>query len=501
MDNEIKGYVHSIETMGLVDGPGNRTIFFLQGCPLKCVYCHNPDSQNIHGGKEYTVDEIIKIAKRYKPYHGQEGGVTISGGEPLLQGEFLKELLKRLKEEGFNTCLDTSGVGEKKYYSEILPYIDTMLLDFKAFDSDLYKKITFMDDKNFLEFVDNLESNGFCGNIWARHVMVPGFTDNYEEMDKFVESLDKIKNMVERIEILPYHLGGVYKYENLGRKYFLENVEAMDKKVAEKFEKYVNAQFAKTVSYSRRDEALNFQARKITEEQFDMEDNKKYLLEAIKDVELFKGIDNVDYDEAIEKMKFLKLKAEDYIFKPGDSAENMYVIHKGTIKVFHNTIDGREQILYLYHENDFVGGHNILEDVEYIYMGQALTDCEVIMIPRDIFNKYLINSPLALTKILKKSFERIRLAEDLVQRLSTSNATMKTAALLLRLKDTMGVETKDGIRLDLAMNREELGNYSGLTRETITRKLGEFKKLGYIDLIGTKVIVIKNVKILEELVL
>ncbi|MDU5224623.1 MAG: Crp/Fnr family transcriptional regulator, partial [Finegoldia magna] len=255
------------------------------------------------------------------------------------------------------------------------------------------------------------------------------------------------------------------------------------------------------VSDSRRDEALNFQAKKITEEQFDMEDDKKYLLEAIKDVELFKGIDNVDYDEAIEKMKFLKLKAEDYIFKPGDSAENMYVIHKGTIKVFHNTIDGREQILYLYHENDFVGGHNILEDVEYIYMGQALTDCEVIMIPRDIFNKYLINSPLALTKILKKSFERIRLAEDLVQRLSTSNATMKTAALLLRLKDTMGVETKDGIRLDLAMNREELGNYSGLTRETITRKLGEFKKLGYIDLIGTKVIVIKNVKILEELVL
>lgn len=115
MDNEIKCYVHSIETMGLVDGPGNRTIFFLQGCPLKCVYCHNPDSQNIHGGKEYTVDEIIKIAKRYKPYHGQEGGVTISGGEPMLQGEFLKELVKRLKQEGFNTCLDTSGVGDKKY--------------------------------------------------------------------------------------------------------------------------------------------------------------------------------------------------------------------------------------------------------------------------------------------------------------------------------------------------------------------------------------------------
>lgn len=141
-----------------------------------------------------------------------------------------------------------------------------------------------------------------------------------------------------------------------------------------------------------------------------------------------------------------------------------------------------------------------MEHESYLYNGQALTDCEIISIPREVFEEYILTNPESLKIILKMSFERIRWAEDLIQRLSTSNASMKTAGLLLRLKNSIGVETEEGIKLELSLNREELGNYSGLTRETVTRKLGEFKELGYIDLIGNKIILIKDLEALEDFV-
>ena len=130
----MKGFLHSIESMGLVDGPGTRTIFFLQGCPLRCAFCHNPDTLKRVGGQEVTPQRILEIASRYRSYYGEEGGVTLSGGEPLLQGEFVYKTLELLKQEGYNTCVDTSGFGNPMYYSKIFPLVDTLILDVKAFD-------------------------------------------------------------------------------------------------------------------------------------------------------------------------------------------------------------------------------------------------------------------------------------------------------------------------------------------------------------------------------
>ena len=162
----MRGYVHSIETMGLVDGPGTRTVFFLQGCPLRCAYCHNPDTQRRAGGEPYTPEQILEVAKRYRSYYGQEGGVTFSGGEPLLQGEFLAACLQILKREGYNTCIDTSGFGNPKYYQQILPLVDTLILDVKAFDRASFAELTMVDGfQTYLQFLASLEDSGFEGQI------------------------------------------------------------------------------------------------------------------------------------------------------------------------------------------------------------------------------------------------------------------------------------------------------------------------------------------------
>ena len=167
------------------------------------------------------------------------------------------------------------------------------------------------------------------------------------------------------------------------------------------------------------------------------------------------------------------------------------------MKIFVNTMDGEEQIFYIYRDGDFVGGSTSWCRLLTV-TSASLTDCKVVVIPKATFDKYVWDSPVVLRSVLVKSFERIRWAESLIQRLATSNASMKTAALLVKLVNRIGVETEEGIRLELSMNREELGNYSGLRRETITRKLGEFKELGYIELIGNKVIIVKDLEALES---
>lgn len=141
-----------------------------------------------------------------------------------------------------------------------------------------------------------------------------------------------------------------------------------------------------------------------------------------------------------------------------------------------------------------------MDNTSYLYTGKVISDSEIVAVPRELFIKHIFQSPTALRQMLKKSFERIRWAEELIERLSTSNATMKTAGLLIKLINDIGIKTKDGVKLELALNREELGNYSGLTRESITRKLGEFKELGYIDLVGNKTIIIKDQSALENIV-
>lgn len=227
--------LHSIETMGLLDGPGIRTVFFLQGCPLRCAYCHNPDSQTMFSKSRISPEEVLETAKKYQPYYKTSGGgVTFSGGEPLVQGEFLLESLKLLKANGINTALDTSGYGDEKYYKEILKYTDVVILDMKHFDNEGYKNLTEKSISRFFKFLSYL--NGFHGTIWIRHVMVPGITDNEKSMYRLFNRVGHLAHKIEKFEILPYHKMGIDKYKELNRDYLLEGLPEMNKEKAKKFE-------------------------------------------------------------------------------------------------------------------------------------------------------------------------------------------------------------------------------------------------------------------------
>ena len=228
----IKGKIAEIQTMGLLDGPGVRTVIFLHGCPLRCLYCHNPEMQN--GGKfqEYTPSEIVTILKRYKPYYKDNGGVTFSGGEPLTQRDFLLETLKLCKKEGIHTCLDTSGVGIN--YEEILDYTDLVIMDIKACNSELYKKITSKNIDNSLKFLDVCQKKE--KKMWLRQVIVPGINDDIEHIMELKKFISKLKN-IERIELLPYHTMAKAKYLKLGRNYPLGDTPDMDKKKCRELEK------------------------------------------------------------------------------------------------------------------------------------------------------------------------------------------------------------------------------------------------------------------------
>jgi len=222
----IKGRIHSIESMGLVDGPGIRVVVFFQGCKLRCLYCHNPDTWSEKEGIEYEVEDLLKRIKRFKSYFSaSNGGVTFSGGDPLRQPEFLLELLKKCKEEGIHTCLDTSGVGFGDY-DEILKYTDLVLYDVKHLTEEGYLDMTGSKINETNDFIEAVKRAGT--KLWVRQVVVPGRTDSEKYMKilrKFVDSLEN----VEKVELLPYHLLGVNKYENMKIRYRLEGVPAMDK--------------------------------------------------------------------------------------------------------------------------------------------------------------------------------------------------------------------------------------------------------------------------------
>jgi pyruvate formate lyase activating enzyme len=232
----MKGRVHSIETMGLVDGPGIRTVIFMQGCGLRCKFCHNPDTWATEGGEEYTPEDLVKKIERFKSYFASSGGgATFSGGEPLRQPEFLLEALKLCKSKGVNTCLDTSGYGFGDY-DEILKYTDLVLFDIKHFKPKEYKNITLMEIDESLKFLEAMKRNNT--KMWIRHVVVPGLTDDVEHLKELKKYIDTIPN-VEKVELLPYHLLGVNKYEKLGCKYPLENVNPMDKDLTKKYQKEI----------------------------------------------------------------------------------------------------------------------------------------------------------------------------------------------------------------------------------------------------------------------
>ena len=232
----MKGKVASIETMGLLDGPGIRTVIFLQGCPLKCLYCHNPEMQDCQTRvTEYTPKQLVDIIKRYKPYYKDDGGVTFSGGEPLMQGKFLLECLKRCKKEGINTCLDTSGVG--KGYEEVLDYVDLVILDVKAIEENNYINLTGQKIRLFLDFLNTCQVKN--KRMWLRQVIVPGINDTEENILKLKEFIAPLKN-IERVELLPYHTMAKNKYKQLNREYPLKDTPEMDKEECLRLERILN---------------------------------------------------------------------------------------------------------------------------------------------------------------------------------------------------------------------------------------------------------------------
>ena len=218
------GFIDSIESMGLVDGPGIRTVVFLTGCRLRCLYCHNPEMWKF-GGNIYTPLELVSKIIRNKPYFGDKGGVTFSGGEPLLQIEFLIECSKLLKKEGINIALDTAGVGLGNY-KEILDLVDLVIFDVKYTDDDGYKNLTGYDIAESEKFIDDLNKSG--KNVWIRQVIVPGLMDTDEYIESLAKYILKIKN-VQKIEFLPFHHLGFSKYEKLGIENPLKNTVEMDK--------------------------------------------------------------------------------------------------------------------------------------------------------------------------------------------------------------------------------------------------------------------------------
>lgn len=233
----IKGRVHSIETFGTVDGPGIRYILFMQGCQLRCKYCHNRDTWDLKGGKEYTTDEIINQALKYSSYMKfSGGGITVSGGESTLQPEFLTELFAKAKKNKIHTCLDTSGFVNIDIVDPILDNTDLVLLDLKHMVEEKSKDLTGVGIEKSLKLAKHLDKRNIP--VWIRHVLVPGVTDdleNLEKLGKFVSSL----NNVERFELLPYHTLGVHKWENMGIDYELKDVENASSEDIEKAVKII----------------------------------------------------------------------------------------------------------------------------------------------------------------------------------------------------------------------------------------------------------------------
>lgn len=222
------GKIHSFFAGGTVDGPGIRYVIFFKGCPLRCAYCHNPDTWSMEGSNLHTVKEIVEKGLKYKGYFGSNGGVTVTGGEPLLQMDFLIELFKEFKKHKIHTALDTSGITFDKNdsdimskFNELIQYTDLFLLDIKHIDNDEHIKLTKKPNINILEFARYLSDNN--KPIWIRHVLIPGITLNDEYLIKLKDFIDTLSS-VEKIEVLPYHTMGTVKYKNLGIDYPLEGV-------------------------------------------------------------------------------------------------------------------------------------------------------------------------------------------------------------------------------------------------------------------------------------
>ncbi|MCI6178942.1 MAG: pyruvate formate-lyase-activating protein [Treponema porcinum] len=225
----MKGYIHQLESFGSVDGPGVRFIIFFAGCPLRCKYCHNPDTWDMMKGKQYTADELLDEAITCREYWGTKGGITVSGGEPLAQIDFLLELFTKAKERGINTCIDTAGgpftrEGEWfEKFKQLMNVTDVLLMDIKHINEEEHIKLTGHTGKNIIEMFRYLDE--INKPVWIRHVLVPGITDNDEYL---IQTRDFIRTLgnVQRVEVLPYHGLGAMKYKDLGIDYVLKDTNS-----------------------------------------------------------------------------------------------------------------------------------------------------------------------------------------------------------------------------------------------------------------------------------
>lgn len=215
----MQGRIHSIESCGTVDGPGLRCVVFFQGCSLRCRYCHNPDTWAIHGGQETDASAIIKKISRFKPYFNHKGGVTLSGGEPLLQPEFAAEILRECKKQGIHTAVDTSGWVDLPALEKTLPYTDLLLLDIKALDQKMYRWLTGKEADKFLTALGIIKEHQTP--LWLRYVVLPGINDTPEYINKLKQLISSLGSMVQKVELLPYHPLGVHKWQKLGLNYTL----------------------------------------------------------------------------------------------------------------------------------------------------------------------------------------------------------------------------------------------------------------------------------------
>ena len=228
------GKIHSVETFGTVDGPGIRLVVFMQGCPMRCLYCHNPDTWKIGIGKEVTAEEIIAQFEQYREFM-KNGGITVTGGEPLVQIDFITELFRLAKSKNIHTCLDTSGVTfseqSRPKFDELMRFTDLVMLDIKHIDSDIHRKITGHGNENILSFARYLAEKNIT--LWIRHVVVPNLTDKEDDLFRLGEFLSNLPNL-KALDVLPYHDMGRVKYEKLGIEYPLADTEPLPKEEAVK---------------------------------------------------------------------------------------------------------------------------------------------------------------------------------------------------------------------------------------------------------------------------
>ena len=249
----MTGYLHSIESMCNVDGPGVRTVVFLQGCALRCRYCHNPDTWPAAGGTPILPQQLVEKLLRYKPYYGAQGGVTFSGGEPLLQPDFLCECLRLCRQAGIHTCLDTAGAGFGSY-DGILRWTDLVLFDAKHEEPGGYRRVTGCGMEKAQAFLEAVRRAGTP--MWVRHVVVPGLTDGEAHMRALAAYVETLPN-VQRVQLLPYHTLGVKKYAALGIQYSLQGTPPMDAQLCRQYEAVYFPAYAGNRKGDKTDDAVS----------------------------------------------------------------------------------------------------------------------------------------------------------------------------------------------------------------------------------------------------